>query len=200
MVIIVFSATRRGRVPKTRFGIEERKAQAKCIEILNWIKLSFGEVKLEDEAEAFYADWYTNLTDDYMDDTKLSGYYERKAKSFVPKIAMLLALGDRRMEVKAEDLQKVLKIFDFTEPAMHTCYALAGANKLAPYSRALVRLALKSNGAITYADVLRTFYCELTEEDIVKVITIAGGMGIIKHSGGYIRITDEKAAKKFLKR
>lgn len=198
--IVVYARTRRFRNAKPEFTEEQQRALEKCIEILNWIKPLFGEIQLTDEAEEFYANWYQNLPEESGEDPKLSGYFERKAKMFTLKVSMLLALGDKRKTVELKDMEDTLKIFDYTEPAMISCFALAGANKLAPYVRLIVNLLISNNGAISYADILRRLYCELDEEDIVKVIAIATNMGLLSHSGGVLKLSNEKEAKTFLKK
>ena len=196
--IIVYGAKKRGRHPKTLLGPIEKEAQSKCIEVLNWMKSTFGEIKLTDEAEQFYDDWYMGLTDEYADDPKISGYYERKAKTFSLKVAMLLALGDCRLTVQLEDLDNALKIFDYTEPAMRSCYAMAGANRLAPFARQILKLAVKKKGTLSYQEMLKKFYYDLEEDDLMKVIGILTGMGFVRLRGGCLTITDIDAAKKFL--
>ena len=46
--------------------------------------------------------------------------------------------------------------------------------------------------------MLKKFYYDLEEDDLMKVIGILTGMGFVRLRGGCLTITDVDAAKKFL--
>jgi hypothetical protein len=196
--VIAYAKQKRCREPKPHVGREELEAFDKCLDVLVWLKEAFGEVQMSKEAEDLYADWYINLAEDYTDSPKLAGYYERKAKTFVLKVGMLLALGDCRLTVETKDIKNALKIFDYTEPAIQACYAMAGANKLAPYAKQILRMAKMNDGKLSYRDILKSLYYELEEEELFKVTTMLGNMGLAKLQGGHLCIIDDKGADKFL--
>ena len=196
--ILAYATKRRGRHSKTLKGPKELEAHNKCIEILSWMKEVFGEIEIAPDAEGFYDEWYMGLTDEYEDDPKLGGFYDRKAKMFVPKLAMLIALGDCRTKVEKSDFEKALKVFDYTEPAIKSCYAIAGANKLAPFARRILTMTMQKGGSLPYQDMLKHFYYDLDEEELMKVIGILTGMNLVSLHGGCLQVKNREAAKKFL--
>ena len=197
--IVVYGRHARGRISKPTLSDKARAARAECLMILRWIKEQFGEVGVDASAEAVYDDWYTSLPIDYGNEPKIGHYYVRKAKVFVLKVAMLFALGDMSLVVRKEHIEKSLELFEITEPAIKACYMLAGTNKLAPFARMLVGLILASEGkGVGYADILQTFYNDISPDDMAEVVNMLKNMGLVYIDGSLIKAVDDKQCRLFL--
>jgi len=196
--ILVYASNKRGKFPKPFVTDEQVIAKNNCIDILDWVMKQYGEIEVTEEAEKCFSDWYVNLPDHYSKDPKLGGYFERKARVFVLKLAMVIALGNKRMRMIANDVKMALDIFDLTEPALKVCYMLTGSNKLAPFVRALLRIVLDAGGEMNYVKILQHFYNDITTDELAQVLSLLRNMNLIGIEGSKVTIINEPQAYRFI--
>lgn len=196
--ILVYATQKRAKFSKPLFGTEQEIAKRECLDTLLWINSLWGTLEVKKEAEDFYDEWYKNVPDYLSKDPKLGGYFERKAKVFLLKVAMLLALGNKRRVVKVEDFKLALELFDLTEPALKACYLMTGGNKLAPIARNVMRALVDGGGDISYSKMLRSFYYDVNVDELAQVVTMLRNMNLVTVTGGRLRVADKTQAIEFL--
>ena len=139
------------------------------------------------------------MPDSTTADSRIAGYLERKAKTFILKLAAIIAIGDLRMEVKKSDFVAAKRILNMTEPALKQCLMLLGTNKVAEYIR-LVLLSLINNKhhKVDQVDIFRQFYHVLTTDDVVEIFKSLRSMNLVKFNGTEISLVSVEQAKIFL--
>lgn len=197
--ILVYADKKRMRVSKPSINEEQKDALAECKRLLAEISTYFGEIKMSAAAEKHYGDWYNNLPDSQLADPRIAGYLERKAKTFILKLAMLLAIGDLRHKVELDDIKNAILIFDKTEPALKQCLLLLGENKNAEYLRTMVRLLLNAKDyRMLQTEVFKMFYANLDTDTVVKIFAALRAMDLIAIKNQYVELTSAEQARIFI--
>jgi|GEM_PF-1990607 len=197
--ILVYADQKRGKFSKPVLTADQKEARKRCLAILDEISHVYGEIVMSDEAEEAYDKWYTNLPDSTTADSRIAGYLERKAKTFILKLAAIIAIGDLRMEVKKSDFIAAKRIFNMTEPALKQCLMLLGTNKVAEYIRlVLLSLINDKHHKVDQVDIFRQFYHVLTTDDVVEIFKSLRSMNLVKFNGTEISLVSVEQAKIFL--
>ncbi len=197
--ILVYADRKRARFPKPYLTDEQHEARERCKVILDKLSDYYGELEMSPEAEKFYGDWYNSLPDSQIADARISGYLERKAKTFILKVAGLLAIGDLRTVISKKDVENSIFVFDMTEPALKQCLLLLGGNKLAQYIRYVISELLKAKtNRLSQVDLYRSMYAELSTDEMVELFKALRSMDLVRLQGGVAELINKKQAEMFL--
>lgn len=175
--IIVYEETKRGRYPKLVYTKEQKKAREKCMEIIYAISQMHGEVIMTEEADHYFSNWYMKQDTSAVSDHRISSYLERKTKVHVLKIAGLMAVGDVRQEITADDIKRAIHMLDSIEPKMRLAYVVSGANKLAPYIHKVITILEERGGSIEMFKLMRMFYQDINIEEVKELVSTVVDMG-----------------------
>ncbi len=178
--IILFENAKRGSEPNPKISKEQYKAREKAIEILYWIYQEFGEIKLSDEAEDYYAKWYMKQKADPGEDFRFLDYFERKNRLHVMKISALMALGDCRKVIEVIDLKRAIHILDKIDANLKFYYKTSGTNKYAIHINRIINILDSLGGKFPTRKIARMLASNLTNEEFVAVIKQLDVMEIAK--------------------
>lgn len=131
------------------------------------MKLS-GEFIWSESAKKTYNDWYHEY---YKNPESMEGYANRK-KVQVEKIAMLLALSNRKeMLYRSEDFTEALKILDMMEKNLGQVFQGIGRNELNSVGQEMVDFLKSSkNGGIKETDLRMMFYRKANMREIEELL------------------------------
>jgi len=175
--IIIYEDQKRGKEPSPYLTDEQLKVREELIEHLLWMGELFGPIKITKEAEEYYREWYIAQEVDQSQDHRLVAYHERKVKTHVLKVAALLALADRRVEVSPGDLETSIKMFDAIERKMRIAFILSSPNKLAHYVYKTMQLLNARGGEMPLADLIRTFHVDINRDQFKELLELLTDLG-----------------------
>lgn len=179
--IIVSETDKRGCMPNPRITDEQKAFGKRASEILFWIYQQNGEVRVSDEAEAFYDEWYRkNHKAEVSSDFRYAEYYERKLTLHVIKVAALMALGDCRTEILVIDFQRALHLLDKTDRKLKLFYSVSGTNKYALYITRIINILDNYGGQFPLRKIAMMLSSNLTGEEIASIIKQLNLMGVAK--------------------
>jgi hypothetical protein len=97
------------------------------IEDLKTISELKGTFSITDEAEELYDTYYRQIYANPPKDYRIEGYYWRKAKVHLLKIAMLISLSENDdLVIRASDLEAAWQLLDDLEDTMHKTFSAVG--------------------------------------------------------------------------
>lgn len=192
--IIVFEDECRGSFPIPIITPEQERAKEECLRIMEKLKNSFGPVPFTKKGKDFYIEWYNEQQTKKHEDYRMLGYYNRKSKTHVPKVAALMALGDEREEISVNDLEMAIEILGKTEKKMRSAYLIAGGNRLAPFISRIITMLDENDGVIPAIEVVRSFYSDLNMDEIRQLFEQLYEMGVAK------KLEDKNTKTMYLKR
>ena len=167
--IIVTEKAKRGQFPKPIITPEQITSRTRALEILLWIYNNSGEIKMSDEAEAYYDAWYREQNIDQGEDFRLVDYLVRKSQIHVLKVAALMTLGDCRKIMEVIDLQRSIYILDAAEKKLSVFYKEVGSNRFGMYIER-IRNILDEVKMVPTRKITAMLSSNLTSEEIVSVL------------------------------
>lgn len=128
--IFVFASKNRKLTPRYTLSEAQRASLSKVRDHIEKLSTVYGEVKMGEDALAWYDDWYLNRNIRTNQDKRLDDYYVRK-KLHLIKLAMLVHFADSTtLEITIKDLEAALSILNETELTMHRALLGGGKNDL----------------------------------------------------------------------
>lgn len=178
--IIIYEDTCRGKYPDPIITPEQHAARQSALEHLFTLMSRQGALKQSEEAHEFYNDWYMKQSVDPQEDPRVAGYFVRKAKLHVPKLAGLMALGDGRMTIEVLDYERALDLLERTEKKMRMVYLLTGGNRYVHHISRIQHILEANKGKVKMRDLMRMFFQDLNMEEFKGIIAQLDYMGIAK--------------------
>jgi hypothetical protein len=175
--IPIYEDTTRGKFSKTIVTDKQLQARHRALEILFKIKSSSGEMKLSKDAEEFYDEWYNKQIIDVTEDSRISDYLVRKIKTHSLKVAGLMALGDLKTTIDAQDLKRAIHILDKVDPKLRLAYMMAGANPYAIHINRTLKVIEANEGKVSIKTVARMLRGDLDNDGFKSVIEQIETMG-----------------------
>lgn len=170
--ILVYQDKKRGKFPEPIVTPEQWEARNRCINHLLAMQSHFGPIPMTTEANDYYKTWYMSQEPSPTEDFRIVAYLERRTKTFVLKVAALMALGDGRFLIDKIDIERSLHVFNLTEKRIRTAYLIAGGNRLAPHVQRIKDIIKMNGGRMEVTKLYSIFHTELEPNDFKTVLQI----------------------------
>jgi Protein of unknown function (DUF3987) len=164
-----------------------------------------GQFLVTGEAKALFEEWYKNRDKYKMADSRLAGFYSKK-HDLVLKVAMIVSLSlNDDLVVTDDHIQTALKLLGNLEINIPFAFQGVAWGEAAKFQDKVLT-KVKSEGEITYKDLLRSFhFCmsskemegilqTLREEEYVEVVNIGVGgkvKNVIRFKHDKVEVKDE---------
>lgn len=178
--IIVFADKKRMKVPTPRVTPLQQYARERCVTRLAGIGELYGAITLSDEATEYYEAWYMEQDIAASEDYRMAGYFERRTKVHVLKVAALMAIGDGREQIEKIDFERTFHLFKITELRMRTAYTLSGQNKYTQYILQIIEKLAEAGGVLDAADVIKMIATDVDNYGVKEIFALMEDMSIIK--------------------
>lgn len=141
-----------------------------------------GEMTFEDsKAEFWYSMWYTASRKDIPEDDKMAGYHERKPDHLL-RLAMVLALSERRLKVTEADLVMSSQLLSYIESQMLNTFKWLGIRPIGVDQERILR-AMRSYGKpIQSGDLLRKMIYYMNYQTFKLAMDTLREAGLIKET------------------
>jgi hypothetical protein len=148
----------------------ERSLEDGLIRDLETIGKLEGPFLVTGEAKAFFEEWYKNRDKYKMSDQRMAGFYSKK-HDLILKVAMILSLSVNDDLVITDDhIQSALKLLGNLE--VNIPYAFQGvAWGDAAKFKDRVLTKIKTEGEISYKDLLRNFHFCLSSTELQSILS-----------------------------
>ena len=170
-------------VPVSRPPALDSALQAKLITGLKTFDKLRGEISVDDDAEAYFTDWYNHFYYHRSIDEKRAAYQERKHDHLM-RIALILAVSDHRDHITTDDVKRSLGLLDILEEDMFQLFGeIERGQTPVGENLQMVLSLIKRKGVMGRTELLRRV--------VSKGITAANVDEIIDslQAGGYITET-----------
>jgi len=186
---IVVVHEEKAKTPVQISGAEKVLAAAKVRDMICAIaRYGTGEVRLSQDGEAWFADWYKKTKQIKDIAPRLTLYYNRKQIHLL-RVAMLMRLPSKTLT--AEDLEKTRVLMDWMEAPLADVYRLIGMNKAGEMTRLLLDTLRSRGGVMDYDKALREVKGVMNRRDFdMAVDTLVGA--------GQLRVIDSAMERKLV--
>lgn len=170
--IFIYEDTRR-RVARPRMTAVQRQIQKDLVYDLAIIAGLKGTFDYSTEGGEYFDFWYEQVQDSEAntDDTRLGGYYERKAL-YVEKVAMLLSLSEsNKLIIEKRHVQAALQMLKEIEPGMYRAFSAVGKNIYsADHERIKQQILKAGDKGVPYKKLLSSNIHAVDKDQIDKII------------------------------
>jgi len=186
--IIFIVEDRKGKVvPLPTMTKEEFQLREDLINDLQIISNISGEYKYDDEAKAYYVNWYkkqeaqSSSGGNVIDDPRFSGYCDRRA-NHIRKLAVILAASrSNQLIIEKIDLERAVELLESAEKNMPRVFGGIGKS---PYSQAveLVLDYLIVHKKVTRSQLMRKLYRDVDSQSLKIAEEVLENMKVVKIS------------------
>lgn len=178
--IVVYESHKGCKVPIPPAEDEkQKKMKDKLIKFLLRMGDLYGAIEIGESGRKEFVDWYMAFEINPMEDPRLIGYLERKAKILVLKIAALITIGDGRTKIEKNDIKQAVDFLEYTERKIRFVYNSLGTNKLAKPATRILSILSSSNGRVKLKDLTRMMFSEITLDELRAIIESLRAMGTV---------------------
>lgn len=148
---------------------------------LGQINLISGQYKVTDKFLEFWGKWYPEQEKSSpINDTRFSGYHNRRAKHLLKLSLILSASRSSTKVIEFEDIERGLRILEETEKSMHLALSGVGKSDIASaVSYVLQVLAVEDE--VTQSQLMKILYHDVDVDDMKKVIATLITMGKVDY-------------------
>ena len=125
-------------------------------------------------------------------DPRLNGYYERKPMHLL-KLAMIIAASFRdETEIRSEDLQLAMELFDEVEGMMPKVFANVGKNPLSVDYDEVLSAIRRMGGDANFGELMKKFKHAVRKDELNEVLeTLAETRQIVPGPNKTYKATEE---------
>ncbi len=178
-MIMVF-APRKGKTVVCPFETDyEKELRKGLIADLEQISMISGEYKVTDAFMEDWAKWYTlQDTKPPFDDTRLSGYIERRPLH-VLKLSMIMSASEsNNLVIDSRHLDRAIRTLTDIEPGMSKTFSGVGKSRLSDVLTRVLSYIITVK-VTNMEDIMNHFYFDADMRDMYNIIETLKSMGVI---------------------
>ncbi len=198
-VIFVVEHKPRHRKALPILSAHEKKLREDLWHDLEQISMMKGEMKLTEEGEAWYIDWYEKGTQKSVIDARFDGYFERKHIHLLKTAIVISASFSNDCIITKSHLMSALYVLEQLEDKMVEAFGAAGRSIHAPDIDGILKY-VEEYKVISREQLLKSVWRDISPKDIDIVIhTLIEMKQIEKYENNrilYYKYIGEKEKKK----
>lgn len=184
-VIFVVEERKRKIVPEHFVTPEEQALQGVLIRDLERISKLAGEVKFTEEGKKLYTDWYIDqdtqlsLGNPVIDDTRFSGYCERRATHIRKLMIICSASRGDDLTIRAEDFVRAKGLLEAVEVNMGKTFGGFGKARNSDVTEN-IKNYIQHMGISTRKSIMAKFYRDIDPMGLSVIEQTLEQMGVVK--------------------
>ncbi len=178
--IFTYTDERILKTPRPKADPRLTALEKQIVNDLSHIATLEGEFTYEDDAGAWYDEWYMDESRfPKVMDFRTSSYFDRKHMHLL-KVAMLLSLSYKdELVLTLDDLQRALMLLNATEPGMKIALSAVGRNpNSGDMQRVLAQIKMKG-APMHYGEIVALNYHNMNKEKIDETLDVLRAIGKI---------------------